>query len=245
MKELRLCNILIKTMVNYPVIMTSLLYVVMSFSLMIPCEAQEIQLIEQNGNQSSFDMEKHNQKIDSLSKIDYIDRYYEFLDRDFNIIIGNGEKEKFDAIYARFIKEVVEPMNYRIKPINFGYKDSLRIILYDEFGDDRAVHIAFHRILKKWGNIAFYIWDSPAKAQEIGNGFGYTHPHRFYKFLIDDEKKSVEKDQLLKQVQSKILTELEVAMPIEPNKTFLTFAFRKNPKRMEAMKAYIKKHSKE
>ncbi|QTE21430.1 hypothetical protein [Polaribacter cellanae] len=124
-------------------------------------------------------------KMDSLSKIDFLNKNYKYLDDNFNISIS---KETFDKAIKKykFIKS-------RIRK----YKDSLSVVLAYELGDEDASRIAKTRIGYTWLRLAYHIWLSEKECKKIGKNFGFTHPYRFKEFIIDDTNNEIKRLNLI------------------------------------------------
>jgi hypothetical protein len=163
---------------------------------------------------------------DSIKNINYIEKDYQFLSNDFKIDL-NDENEK-------------QISDLKLQP-NFKYKDSLRAILKYNLKSDYAVHLAYHRILKKWENTGFYIWMSPEDSEKLANSLNIYHPHLFYEYLVS-EKEDAQKASLFSNLKQTLQKELKVENPeFDTNKALLKYAFKLNPEREIAMKAYFKK----
>lgn len=174
----------------------------------------------------SFDIKKHQEKIDSLIQLNFIDRSYEFLDDDFNIHI--------DSITFSLINHKdIQPKSY---------KDSLMVLLINEFNDDDAVRISFHRIVFSWKFLGYYLWENVEKTKEIAHSFGFNHPYRFFKFLKSEAEQTEQKKIFLESLRSKIENNLKEEVVISNFKEFLKFSFRNNPQRMDHHKSFMEKN---
>ncbi|WP_157594937.1 hypothetical protein [Psychroflexus tropicus] len=170
---------------------------------------------------------KNKAKIDSLKKINYINRKYEYLDSTFKITISSN---KFQTIIDKRIKEVK------------NYNDSLMVVLLYELKDDNAVNIAFHRILYSWEKVGFHIWETPENAKKISNGFGINHPYEFMNYLYD-EKKDILKDFFLMMLTDKLKAYLKTDTFTFDNKQLLKTLYKNNPRRIKLYKKYVKNKS--
>ena len=163
---------------------------------------------------------------DSIKNIDYINKDYQFLGDNFEIELGD-ENTKHDS-------------DLKFQP-NFSYKDSLRVVLKYNLKSDYAVHLAFHKILKNWENVGFYLWMSPKASERLANTLNIYHPHLFYEYLISEQEDAT-KESLFNNLKKTLQKELNVENPsFDTNKALLKYAFKLNPEREIAMKAYFKK----
>ena len=173
---------------------------------------------------------KDQKERDSFIPLNLIDRPYKYLDDDFNIIIDSVAFKKV--------------INYNPYGKVETYKDSLMRILIYELKSTSGGGIAFHRILYKWEKLGFYIWKSEKETKSIANDFGFKHPYRFYKYLKNEHIHTEEKYQLLNEIKAEIRKVDTAVIEIKPYEKFLRYAFKINPKRQQAMEAYLKAHSK-
>jgi hypothetical protein len=165
---------------------------------------------------------------DIIKKIDYINKPYQFLNETFQIVDNySGEKS--------------------LNQLNFEndktYKDSLRTVLKYNLESDYAVHLAFHRILTPWERTSFYLWKSIENTKKVAESFGFSHPYLFYQYLISEDTDKKKKKLLLK-LRKKLSRELQTEDTFETNKQLLKYAFKNNPDREQAMKAYFKEQAK-
>ncbi|TPV35022.1 hypothetical protein FJ651_05705 [Paucihalobacter ruber] len=196
--------------------MTSLLLVVMS------CISQE-----KKRKNDAYKIENLDKKLDSLNNLDLFERHYDFLDKNFKIDI---DSITFSIINTKRIKAE-------------SYKDSLYVILDSQIIDDHAFNLVFNRVLFKWRNLGFYIWQNAEQAEVTGNNFGFKHPYRFYKFLKNDSIVTKEKLILLMNLKAKVEEHSKQKLEIIDNLSLLEFAFKINPDRLKFNKEYLEKRS--
>ena len=166
---------------------------------------------------------------DSIKQIDFIDKEYTFLDRNFNI-----QKNKL-------LKRSDENTLQKFRQCE-NYKDSLRVVLEFDLKNNYAEHLAFHRILKTWQNMSFYIWLTPNKTKQLANKLHIFHPHKFYEFLIAETEDET-REALLNRLYLKLKKELEKEINYSTNKELIYQAFRYNPDRLKMKRQYLEKHS--
>ncbi|AWG24271.1 hypothetical protein [Flavobacterium kingsejongi] len=162
-------------------------------------------------------------KIDSLKTIDFVNRKYQYLDADFKIKI---DKNTFNKILLKNAPNIK------------SYKDSLMVVLYYELGDNDAVNIAFHRILFNWKKMSYYIWESEQTTKQLGESFGFKHPHNFFEFLKDNNNENSKKIEFLTQLQLNLQNKKLDKVGLKPFNEFLNYAFKHNPNRIKDNAAY-------
>lgn len=187
---------------------------------------------EKNENSTTLaaEIERLEKERDSFIKIDFFTKEFKYLDREFNLNIDNYTFQKAIKKYKFYPKKIKT------------YKDSLNVVLTFELESYHGARIATNRITYEWQKIGYYIWENANKSKAIGLSFGYSHPYRFYEFLINEGENNSLKIDLLNTIKRKLVNELNDSIPTKPYKMFLKFAFKKNPKRIEEMNAYLKKH---
>lgn len=166
---------------------------------------------------------------DSIKEIDFIDKEYTFLDRNFNI-----QKNKL-------LKRSDENTLQKFRQCE-NYNDSLRVVLEFDLKNNYAEHLAFHRILKTWQNVSFYIWLTPKKTKQLANKLNIFHPHKFYEFLIAETENET-REALLNRLYLKLKKELEKEINYSTNKELIYQAFRYNPDRLKMKRQYLENHS--
>lgn len=166
---------------------------------------------------------------DSIKKIDYIDRQYTLLDSNFNILAHK--------ILKVSSKELHKKLNQ-----SKNYKDSLRAVLEFDLKNSYAEHLAFHRILKTWENLSFYIWLNPKETKKLARKLNIYHPHKLYEFLISETENET-RENLLNKLYRKLKNELEIEINYNSNKQLIYQAFRYNPDRLKKKRQYLEKHS--
>lgn len=163
---------------------------------------------------------------DSILKIDFIEMEYEYLDKKFRIFA--------DDIKDSNLKQKLSISN--------TYKDSLDVILSYNLKNTYAEYIAFHRILKSWENVGFYIHKSSIETQNLAKTIGIEHPYKFYELLIS-EKNNKLKDDIINEVLLILCNKYNIDTEFENNKQILYEAFKLNPNRIKAKNEYLKKNS--
>lgn len=156
---------------------------------------------------------------DSIKEIDFIDKEYTFLYRNFNI-----QKNKL-------LKRSDENTLQKFRQCE-NYNDSLRVVLEFDLKNNYAEHLAFHRILKTWQNVSFYIWLTPKKTKQLANKLNIFHPHKFYEFLIAETENET-REALLNRLYLKLKKELEKEINYSTNKELIYQAFRYNSDRLK------------
>jgi hypothetical protein len=163
---------------------------------------------------------------DSIYKIDFINKEYKYLDKSFKILT-----DKIDD------REII----YNLSRCE-NYRDSLRVILRFNLNNSYALHMAYHRILKTWENVGFYIWRDAEQTERLARSFNIYHPHLFYEFLISENRNKI-KDKLISNLYNDLCDSIANNIEFENNKQLLYLAFELNPKRIKVRKDYISKHS--
>lgn len=163
---------------------------------------------------------------DSILKIDFINKDYRFLDKEFKIKTAE-------------LKEIEVPTNAPVFRENSKYKDSLRAILNYNLNHSYAEHLAYHRILKKWESVGFYIWETPEETKKLAASLKIYHPYLFYEYLIS-EKSNSRKNKLLNKLEAMLKSSVDSNQSFQTNKELLYFAFKNNPERRKAMNRYFK-----
>ncbi|KAB1159742.1 hypothetical protein F7018_05380 [Tenacibaculum aiptasiae] len=179
-------------------------------------------------NNLSAEIEKREREIDSLKKIDFLSKKYKFLDKKFNLNVDNSTFQKAIKKYKFYPQKIKT------------YKDSLNVILTYELDSYHGANMATRRITYKWKKIGYYIWENNIKSKEIGLSFGYSHPYKFYEFLISERENDSLKIIFFKDLKRKLVKELNDSITIKPYKQFLKFAFKNNPKRIHDMNNQMK-----
>lgn len=176
-------------------------------------------------NSASISHKAENKRNSNLADIDYLNKKYKYLDRNFKINI--------DSTTFNFInKDKMHADNY---------KDSLVIILSHELQNDKAVNLAFHRILYKWKRVGIYIWEDQETAEKIALEHGFNHPYKFIAYLNNDSIHDSKRKSFLLQLKDKVEKSTKRNLDGYKSEDFLDFAFRQNPIRIEE----INKHKKE
>ncbi len=170
-------------------------------------------------------------EIDSFVKMDFFKKNFKYLDSDFKI---NIDSITFNAAVRKY-KFYTE----RIK----NYEDSLTIVLTYELRSNHGSRIAANRITYKWKKIGYYLWLSENEAKELGLSFGFEKPYLFYEFLIDEDKRTVEKSIVFKKLEEKLIENNIDIQSIDTYKKLIHIAFKHNPDRISDMNAYFKKKS--
>ncbi|URM35449.1 hypothetical protein [Flavobacterium anhuiense] len=166
-------------------------------------------------------------EIDSLIQLDFLDKKYQYLDKNFKIII---DSLKFNKINSE-------------KLSTNTYKDSLAIILKYELKNDAAVNIAFHRIVYSWKRVGVSIWEDEVNAKKIAYEFGFNHPYRFIKYLRDNNKYDTKKNIFLENLKNKIEKTTGKDLSSSNSLQILDIAFKENPIRADEMKKHKKIHN--
>jgi hypothetical protein len=82
---------------------------------------------------------------------------------------------------------------------------------------------------------------SPKASERLANTLNIYHPHLFYEYLISEQEDAT-KESLFNNLKKTLQKELNVENPsFDTNKALLKYAFKLNPEREIAMKAYFKK----
>jgi hypothetical protein len=179
-----------------------------------------------NDHKSKFDRYK---KIDSLINVDFLDYEYKHLDKDFQIHISSNDFNK-----------LVEFNQTEVKT----YKDSLMIVLIDEFDHNyAAVNISFHRILFDWKKLSYYLWETETKVKTLGSKSGFSHPYRFFKYLKDDKITDKKRLDILKYIRSKVTKSIGRELISDNAHDLLNVAFKENPQRIKDLEEYKKRKS--
>jgi len=161
-------------------------------------------------------------KIDSLATIDYLDYNYQYLDKDFNIIIDS------DIFNSTITNNKIIP-----ERIN-SHKDSVRVVLDIEFQDKDQSRIAYNRITYSWQRLGYHTWQSKEGAQEFAAQFELTHPWRMREFIIDEANHHREIKKFYKQLLKKVEKETDRAdLDTLSREEFLNVAMRNNPQRID------------
>lgn len=186
-----------------------------------------------NMSKEEFDifLAKKRIKLDSLRKIDFLDKNYTYLDANFKPVISS---KTFNLAVEenKFIKS-------RIR----NYKDSLRIILAYEIKDSDASRFATNRIGYTWLRLGYHLWLSEEECKEIGENFGFTHPYKFKEHIIDDKDKGKERLLFIRNFKKRMQKETNYQLDTFINTSnLLDFALHKNPVRIKAFKKIHKKH---
>jgi hypothetical protein len=168
-----------------------------------------------------------NEEKDSIKFIDYINRDYQFLNADFKILKNQLLESKNIFLLDRLGEQI-------------NYNDSLRIILEYNLDNSYAIHLAYHRILKTWVNVGYYLWMNAKEVKVVAAAFDIDHPYLFYEFLIDQKRNKL-KTMLLDDLKIKISDTSQQFLKFETNKELLYYAFKKNSERLKDMRAYVKK----
>lgn len=164
-------------------------------------------------------------KIDSLLKINYMDREYDYLDEEFKLLLS-------DTAFSSINRELKEGKTYQ---------DSLFIVLKEELCDEDEARIAFHQMLYNWKRLSWYIWESPERSQELASKFGFEHPGRFIFFLRYGDDNS-EKIQFLNALRQKLEAVSLTSLPVGSNEELLNHAFEINPEKISAERKAHKKN---
>lgn len=169
---------------------------------------------------------KHDAKIDSLTKIDFLSYKYKYLDENFKITIP---KEVFE-------KAVVE---YKFFPERIRkYRDSLGVVLMAEFKDFDAARISELRICYEWKRVAYHTWMNEKEVLDLAQKLDIKMPYRLQElFLNNDPKVAAEIQNLRKTLFAQLGKEELMTMPA---KQLLLFAFSNNPEIIEMRKNHHK-----
>jgi hypothetical protein len=164
-------------------------------------------------------------KIDSLIKIDWLSKEYIYLDDNF--------KPNIDSITFKIISK-----NRRVN----NYNDTLKLLLKYQLKDFDAERIALNTINFKWSKLSLYLFIQEKELKKEATLLGYTHPYRYYEYLIPDDI-----DEHKSKIFQKIEQELkELGIIIEENKSYkdiLRLSFKNNPERIKLQNEYLKKNS--
>jgi len=168
-------------------------------------------------------------KIDSLKKIDFLNKDYKYLNKDFIIIVDS----------ATFNKGLREHKFYKEKITT--YRDSLGVILMLELKDWHASRIAENRITFDWEKISYYIWESEEKSKEIGKTLFFSHPYRFFEYITNESINDYFKKELIQSLTKRIKKKLKKEIEFKTYKQFFTFTFEESQQRRLDMDAYFEK----
>lgn len=177
--------------------------------------------------------QKKRLKIDSIKKLNLIDRKYRYLDDNFKI---NIPKDTFDA--------AIEKYKF-IKPRIRRYKDSLSVVLTQELKDMDVSRIATLEIGYTWLRLAYHLWLTEKETQLLGEKLGFNHPYRLKKFIVNDDDSSKERKQIITNLKNRMKKENSYQLDTFPSThKLLNFALRKNPVRDRAFKKQFDKFHK-
>jgi hypothetical protein len=130
-------------------------------------------------------------KIDSLIKIDWLSKEYIYLDDNF--------KPNIDSITFKIISK-----NRRVN----NYNDTLKLLLKYQLKDFDAERIALNTINFKWSKLSLYLFIQEKELKKEATLLGYTHPYRYYEYLItddiDEHKSKIFCDYHLKTIQKEL-----------------------------------------
>jgi hypothetical protein len=171
------------------------------------------------GEKRILDKNKQYQS-DSLSKLNYLNRTYKYLDTDFKI---NIPKDTFDFAVKKykFYKE-------RIKK----YKDSLTVVMVHEFSGNEASRFATLRIGYTWRRLAYHLWISEEESKILGNKNNFNHPYKLKTYIENDTIQTQQRKNIIKDLKSKMFAEGFYKLDTFPNtRKLLNFALRENPER--------------
>ncbi|WP_124979289.1 hypothetical protein [Nonlabens xiamenensis] len=167
---------------------------------------------------------------DSIAAMDFINRDYQFISDDFKLL-----REEIDCDASQQLKN---KLSHRI-----AYKDSLFELLRYNLGGEYQAYLAFHRILKKWENIGFYLWMDSESTKTLACKFDIEHPHLFYEFLASEES-SADKRKIFNRLKNKLKeADVESLEPSASYRDWMYHAFEHNPARVYVQKNYLKKNS--
>lgn len=190
----------------------------------------QVALFSQNTNDNNLDNNKRKydryKKIDSLTNVNFLDYEYKHLDKDFHIHISSDDFNKL----VEFNKAEVKT-----------YKDSLMIVLIDEFDNNyAAVNISFHRILFDWKKLSYYLWETETKVKTLVSKSGFSHPYRFFKYLKDDDITDKKRLDILRYIRLKVTKSIGRELKSDNVHDLLNVAFKENPQRIKDLKEYKK-----
>jgi len=172
-------------------------------------------------------IQKRDQKIDSLVKIDFLSYDYKYLDENFKIKIP---KEVFDKTVSdyKFYPE-------RIKK----HKDSLTVVLVAEFKDEDAARISGLRINYEWKRVGYYTWMSENEILELAKKLNIKMPYRLQELFLNNDPRVKSEIQSLRDKLFLQLAKEEIkTMPV---KELLNYGFKYNPELIERRKTEYKR----
>ncbi len=155
---------------------------------------------------------------------DYLNHNYKYLDSNFKINISNEEFQNLARKHNFYID--------RIKT----YRDSIPVVISDEFDHKGQVHIASIRIKFTWLRASYYLWISEEAAKELGTRYNFKYPYRLYEYfrsndisIWDDYMKN-----FMIELRNKVYEYTnDFSVLIMNTKEFTTFALVNNPQRIK------------
>ncbi len=164
--------------------------------------------------------------------VDYLQYNYKYLDKDLNIKVSEENFQEWVLKYDFFQERITR------------YKDSLLVVLTEEFGNKHQSSIATRRITFTWLRVGYYIWLSELEAEELGHKYGFNHPYRFYEYFHTDNDSIWDNEMI--EFMNKLRAEVQVKTN-NPNvwkmstKKFLSYSLVNNPERIKDFEEYKRK----
>lgn len=166
-------------------------------------------------------------KIDSLSKIDFINRTYKYLDQNLKPNIP-------EVLYREtFVK------NKFIERPSYKYSDSVSVCLMAEFNDDVACRIAKIQITYTWLRVGYHLLLSAKECQDLANSLHITKPFLFQRFVRDNPKND-NVIEIMTGLRNRLLyVKPELNFENLTNNELLNLGLKYNPVRIDDLKKLI------
>ena len=166
-------------------------------------------------------------KIDSLSKIDFINRTYKYLDQNLKPNIP-------EVLYREtFVK------NKFIERPSYKYSDSVSVCLMAEFNDDVACRIAKIQITYTWLRVGYHLLLSAKECQDLANSLHITKPFLFQRFVRDNPKND-NVIEIMTGLRNRVLyVKPELNFENLTNNELLNLGLKYNPVRIDDLKKLI------
>ena len=168
-------------------------------------------------------------------QVNFFTYKYKYLDSNFNIKIPDEE----------FQKAIIKYKFYPERVIGQSYKDSLLVVLADEFSDDHMVNSAGFQLSYSWLRLSYHLLITAEECQKLGKKYEFKHPYLFQKYLSNDKNHDAYLKRLFIHLREKVfkLTKDEKVKTMNAYQ-LMNVALRNSPQRIEDFQilAFERKH---
>lgn len=161
---------------------------------------------------------------------DYFSHNYKYLDDKFKITSTDSE-----------FKKLIIEINADTTLIN-TYKDSLWVIMKNEFDDDNYVRVATNRIGMDYERLGLYLWLLPRQCEELAFVCGYEHPYKFYHDIKYSRGKWSKNLEIFMDDYKQLVFEVTGNEKVIEMSTaeLISYALRENPIRKNGWRLYVR-----